>query len=410
MTLDSFRTLWGTNSTAIQLLLMQVMTAATAFAVNILSASVMEPEGRGQLALLVQITYVLTVIALLGVERPYVAARKTSFSRAVTELNALLRPGYLLLPILAAAVVFCTLTGWLEVALAGGLVLFFLAGNIAARIVRTGYIASGSLPPFLTVSVATQVILLLTALGLYLFGSTTPEVWFLAYGLSGTVALFILIRAIFQTKRAPFPMRRDIRSQGLRLLPASFGNTAMLRSDRLLLPLLASNAQLGLYVVAATIMELATWPVQNWVDASLNRWRLDPENGNRKWRSILVASLMTLVLTVVLGATSYVVIRFLLSSAYSDSATLILPLALASVIYAATRVQQGILIAAGYAKAVSGAELAGMTVSICAYLILIPFFGAMGAATASVIGYLCCFIAGLFLTGRSSDKRALVEV
>lgn len=410
MTLDGWRRLRGNNSTAIQLLLMQILAAATAFAVNILSASVMEPEGRGQLALLVQITYVLTVIALLGVERPYVAARKTSFGRAVTEMNVLIRPGYLLLLILASAVVICSLAGWPELALAGGLVLFFLTGNIAARIVRTGYIASGSLPPFVTVSVATQMILLFTALGLYFLGNTTPEVWFIAYGLSGTVALFIVVRAVCRSKRAVFPIRRQIRSQGLRLLPASFGNTAMLRSDRLLLPLLASNAQLGLYVVVATTMELATWPIQNWVDASLNRWRLNPENGKKKWRTIFFVALTTLALTLVLGATSYIVIRFLLSSAYADSAALILPLTIAAVIYAATRVQQGLLIAAGHTKSVSGAELVGMTVSICAYLILIPGFGALGAATASLIGYLCCFVAGLFLTGRPSDKKQLAEV
>jgi O-antigen/teichoic acid export membrane protein len=409
MSLVAWRKLWGNNSTAMQLLLMQVLAASTAFAVNILSASVMEPEGRGQLALLVQVTYVLTVIALLGVERPYVAVRKTSFDRAVTEMNALATPGYLLLIVIAIVVVLCALAGWLKIALIGGLVLFFLMGNIAARIVRTGYIASGSLPPFIAVSIATQMILLFTAVGLYFWGNTTPDAWFFAYGLSGTAALIVLIGSVCRSGRTGFPELRQIRSSGIRLLPASFGNTAMLRSDRLLLPLLASNAQLGLYVVVATTMELASWPIQNWVDASLNRWREHQRNDRGYWRTIAGAALVTTLLAACLGGASYIVIQFALSPAYSESAILILPLAFAAVVYAATRVQQGLLIAGGRAKSVSAAELVGMVVSLGAYLLLIPNWGAMGAAIASIIGYFCCFIAGLILMRRSLDSRVLQE-
>src|SRR5699024_2518786 len=65
---------------------------------------------------------------------------------------------------------------------------------------------------------------------------------------------------------------RGLRRRGWILLPSEFSNSAMLHSDRLLLPILSSSAELGLYVTVATVLEMATWPIQQWVDASLRGW------------------------------------------------------------------------------------------------------------------------------------------
>lgn len=401
----SWQKIWSDHRTTVQLLLMQVAAAGTAFVVNILSASVMEPEGRGYLALLVQITYVLTVLAMSGIERPYVAARRTDFRQAVFELLRLVSPGYFVVGATGIVAVLLFLGDREAYAISAGLIIFYLLGNLCSRLIRTAYIASSHIPPFLVVSVGTQFALLAMAGGLFLFQSSSPDSWFMAYGLSGLVAVVATGYALIRhgggsVRRAE---ERLIRRDGLRLLPASFGNTAMLRSDRLLLPLLASNAQLGIYIVVATTMELASWPVQNWVDASLNRWRRDQHHRGSKVKALVGAMALTLLFAIIMGLASFILIRFILGDSYAGSMILIVPLGLATVVYAASRVQQGLLIAAGRSTSVSGSEMVGMGVSVGCYFIFIPMFGALGAAIASIIGYSACFLAGLLLMRRKIE-------
>lgn len=393
--------LWTKNSTTLQLLLAQVVTAGTAFIVNILSANAMDPEGRGQLALLVQLTYVFTVAAMLGVERPFVAARRSGFTEALHELSRLLKPGYVLLLVLGASLVVLAAVGFPGLAMTGGLILLYLLGNISSRLVRTGYIASGAVPPFLAVSFATQGVLLAAAVILAVTSNESPEIWFLAYGVSGLIALVVVLYAIVRRwkGRVRRAAERNIRHEGLKLLPASFGNTAMLRSDRLLLPLLASNAQLGIYIVVATTMELASWPIQNWVDASLNRWRKEKRNGKKAgMRAVLFAVAGTSVLALVMGIVTLLLIHYVFDSSYAASEVLIIPLGIAAIVYAASRVQQGMMIASGLSHAVSWTEIIGMVVSVLGYILLIPTFGALGAAIASAVGYAaCCAIGMVFI-------------
>ncbi|MDR6555731.1 O-antigen/teichoic acid export membrane protein [Arthrobacter pascens] len=400
------------NMLTIQLLLMQVLAAITAFLINIFSAAVMDPEGRGYLALLIQITYVLTVLALMGIERPFAAARSVSFFPSLYELHRLISPSYVLLVIMALASVFLYFYESGSLALSCALVLFFLAGNMASRLVRTGYIVSGSIKPFMYISVLTQMVLFAMAVVLYFLKTDKPEIWFLAYGCSGLVAAASVIFAVARRRNAGHRRseERAIRRHGFRLLPASFGNTAMLRSDRLLLPFLASNTQLGIYVVIATTMELASWPVQNWVDASLNRWRNDHESGgSTRARAVLTAVAITSILATAMGILSYILVEYCLSDLYAESLRLIIPLGLATIVYSVTRVQQGLLIADGRTHSVSIAEVVGMLVSVGAYFVLIPPLGAMGAALGSVIGYSLCLVACALLLRRSSRDRRVMS-
>lgn len=389
---------------------MQVLAASTAFIVNILSATAMEPEGRGYLALLVQITYVLTVAVMLGVDRPYIAARRSNFGEALYELTRLLKPAYIIVGFLAAGVVFLFIGGMESLAVSGSLIVFYLLGNVCARLIRTGYIASASISPFVLVSTLTQAVLLSAAVILSVTATRNPDLWFVAYGGSGLIALFVTGYAVCRNRkgRVRKAEERSIRRDGLRLLPASFGNTAMLRSDRLLLPLLASNAQLGIYVVVATTMELASWPIQNWVDASLNRWRNRDGTARPGTQIVLYAALATCLLAILMGLASLLLIRVVLGPAYAGSEALIAPLGLAAVVYAASRVQQGIMIAGGHAKVVSWTEIIGMAVSVIGYVLLIPAFGAMGAAIASAVGYAACFLVGiLFYRKRSAQVSTI---
>ena len=390
----------------------QVAAAAVAFAMNILAARVMTPADRGVLALALQLTYLATVFALLGVERPYAAHRQATFGSAFRDLQRLVRPGLwlVLASLLASAIIFaCGLPG-----LGAALLLasVFLLGNVGVRVTRTAFIASGATLPFVLSVVISQLLLLAAGCGLLLGSVDQPSYWLGAYAATSLVAGAV---AMIQSRRdeSPPPAASSglaqVRAEGLRMLPASLGNTAMLRSDRLLLPLLASTAELGIYVVVATAMEVAAWPTQQWADASLRRWRLSGiPTVSVERRLIGRAALLSAGLSAALAGIAYVTVRALLPQPYQASLPLIAPLAIAAVFYSITRVQQGLLIARGEATRVSVIEITGMIASLVFYVTLIPPMGAMGAAVGSALGYMVCLITAsraLALARRASEQR-----
>ncbi|WP_203136303.1 polysaccharide biosynthesis C-terminal domain-containing protein [Microbacterium sp. JZ31] len=90
----------------------------------------------------------------------------------------------------------------------------------------------------------------------------------------------------------------------------------------------------------------------------------------------------------------------MLPAEYASAVDLILPLGLAAVAYAISRVQQGILIAAGRSGRVSTVEVVGMFAAVFFYFALIPAFGASGAAYGSICGYLVTALVGAWYVRR----------
>lgn len=389
------------RSVTVWLLASQVLTAGAAFLLNLLSSYSLVPEARGFLALFLQLGYLGTTLALLGVERPFVAAADGQFSEMSARIARLVRPGLLL----AAGV--CLVFGLTLMFfdpnlgvyfLLGGL---FLLGNAHLRVLRSGYIASKDWKPFVLTVILSQLGLLATGTIMAFAGVSELHWWVAAYVGSGLIPTCVLAwttRSGLAGNYSQSEEFRTVRSRGLRLVPASLGNTAMLRSDRLLLPVLASPAALGIYTMAATAIELAAWPVQQWCDSKLKVWA-DRENRSRRAmiKPMMAAMVVTGVIGVIMAGVVWMAVEALLSDAYQAAKFLLLPLVLAAIVYAATRVQQAMMIAAGWAGQVSIAETVGMVASVLLYILLIPPMGATGAAWSSLAGYVICFIAGMIV-------------
>src|SRR5699024_11415442 len=87
--------------------------------------------------------------------------------------------------------------------------------------------------------------------------------WIAVYTVSTRPALLMFIdahRAKYRGDNLEPEERKTLRRKGLVLLPSDFSNTAMMRIDRVLLPLLSTSAALGLYVTVVSVMELVIWP------------------------------------------------------------------------------------------------------------------------------------------------------
>ena len=396
-------TLWLVSS--------QFLAAGAAFLVNLLAANAMTPEGRGLLALFLQIGYLISVVAMFGVECPFVARMSTDFRNSVTGLHVLTRAGTWIMLAPAAVGAWFWFSGKYELAICCAILVFFAISNVHVRIIRSAYISSREWRPFVGNSMIMQIILLFSAATLVFVESQNVYTWLIAYTVSSGLSTILVLRSVSSSEGKKFIRSSDfssVRRQGLKLFPASLGNTAMLRSDRLLLPFLAGPAELGFYVVVATSMDMAAWPVQQWVDSKLNQWRTDKVRRTKLMASLLIIRVggMVGVLAFVVGILVWYIIDNYLPDDYSPARRLLVPLGIAVVVYAMTRVQQGLMLARSWAGGVSIAETLGMAFSVVAYVALIPLFGSLGAAVGSVAGYSVCLIAGA-LVWRANEKKEL---
>ncbi|WP_432789965.1 polysaccharide biosynthesis C-terminal domain-containing protein [Brevibacterium sp. K11IcPPYGO002] len=398
----------GAKLAAAVLVASQVLAAGGAVAVNLLAAFVLSPSGRGDLAFALQLAYFLSVFAIMGLERPFIAARSGGFGTEYRVFARMVTPGTLCtLPVVILAVVlspFSTDWVWMGlIAIAG-----YVALNSLVRALRVAYVCSREWKWFTANAVATQVIIVIGATLLVLLDVDDPVLWMWTYTASALPAVALLFLAP-KTWKSSVPTRdesRGLRRRGLVLLASDFSNTAMLRSDRLLLPMLSSSAALGLYVTVATVLEMATWPVQQWVDASLRSWSTAFSSRPLPVVRLVGGSLLLLaVFAGLLGSAAWAMITFVLPESYLPATAVIIPLAISAIVFGLTRVQQGLLIAADAPGTVSIVEIIGTVASMLAYLTLIPSFGMLGAAYGSIIGYSVCAAAGAIALTRVMRGR-----
>ncbi|WP_143336613.1 lipopolysaccharide biosynthesis protein [Corynebacterium pacaense] len=378
----------------------QLLAAVGALAVNLLAARVLDPSARGDLAYALQLSYFVSVFAVMGLERPFMASRTGAFNPEYRVFVRLITPGTIaVIPCVVIATAFSPFsTSWLWVG--AGVIAVYVALNSLTMSVRVAYVTSMDWRRFGFNAIAAQLIIIAGAGLLVILGVSDPVAWMGIYAASGIPAVVLLWLAVRRGPEPEWPtdeQRRALRRRGWVLLPSAFSNTAMMHSDRLLLPILSSSAELGLYVTVATVLQMATWPVQQWVDASLRRWSQTMRDRSLSMGPLLLQSFLLLVaMSAIMGVAAYLMILFVLPDTYRAATTVILPLAIASVIFGLTRVQQGILIALGAEGRVSAVEILGTAVSLLAYVALIPGYGMLGAAYGSIIGYSACAVAAAF--------------
>src|SRR5690625_3023173 len=169
----------------VMLLAGQIITALVAFVMNLLSSNVLAPAERGVLAFFLQVSYITTTFSLLGVERPYIAARPfIPFGRALRETGYLTRLSWLgglaLVAIASGFAIYGNVTIASLVLVSG----IYMMANVFIRRVRVAYITSGAIKPFVTSTICTQFVLLLGGVVLFLADSSSAVAWLAVYAVS----------------------------------------------------------------------------------------------------------------------------------------------------------------------------------------------------------------------------------
>lgn len=397
---------------SLALLTAQLVLASAAMVANVLAARGLAPSGRGEIALLLQLSYLCTAAVLLGSDRSFVLSYHGASPHEAVRgyLHLLWRPA--LVALCAALVVSAAplpQSGtWRVSAL---LVVLFAIVNAFVWAMRQTSIAARLQREFLTTTVVTQVLLVGLLLGLLLAEVRSPRVWMLAYVVSATVptSVYFARRLVGRrhgagrtpTDGVPDARSRAVRREGLALLPAALANMATLRVDRLMLAALASITALGLYATVSTLTEMLAWPLVAYADSRVGAWRAAHSRGDfRPGRFLALAGVYAVVVGAVLGVISYVCIVPLFGPRFEPAKEYVLPLVLAAAVYAVARISIAILVARRRTAWVSVVETVGFVVSMVAYVLLIPPFGAYGAAYGSLIGYGSCLVATLMVLAR----------
>lgn len=407
------RSLVGDTSSI--LLIAQLVTAASAFVANILSARALAPAGRGELALLLQLAYFGSIGVLLGTDRSLITVYTGAPIRAVTRAanRLLVRPSAWGLAG-AAAFLFLPVPGLGSWRVRGLLAALFMVVTAYSRLIRSIAIVNDRRRELVVYSVLREALLMATLVTLAVTGSSDPAVWLGAYlvvGLVPTVIWFLRWAADPTPGDTPAPerapARRSARREGLQLVFATIAQNGTLRIDRILLVWLASEAELGIYAAVATMTELVAWPLVAFADSRLGRWRRAHEQGELH-AGRLVARCATVAAGsgVAVGLVLWLLLVPVLGPDYAGARVLVVPLVIASAVYATAQLLIALLTAVARNTWASAVEVVGLVVSIVAYVLLIGRYGALGAAWGSLVGYAAVLITGTVLLHRalSTDR------
>lgn len=379
---------------ASRLLVGQGLVLLVAMAANLASARVLGATGRGEVAMVLQSSYVLVTLVILGRDRALTVAAidPPPVTEPLADQLALSRAAlWWSLPasVVVTQVAFgFSLRSLLVAALLGGLVVL----GVAMRMSRAGAILIADSGPFLRRVVAGQVMLGAAVVVLYVLHVDTSTMWISAYLLGGLPLVVPYLRQGRQQLDAA--SRAGVRRRGVGVLPTSVAEILLLRFERLLLPLMASFSSLGVYVAIATMTELASWPAQQYADAKSPTWTREGLSSDLVRRDFGISMLVSIGCAVPLGVVAWVALEPLFGPEFAAGGSLVPPLVLASVGTALYRVVFAMSISADQPAVGRVLTLSGFLAALVVYPLAIWLGGAVGAAWGSAAGLLGSALVG----------------
>ncbi|MHA3948615.1 lipopolysaccharide biosynthesis protein [Cellulomonas bogoriensis] len=350
------------------------------FGANILMSRQLDPDQRGQVAFVLQLAYLLGPLLMLGVERA--ALRRDAAETAGAQTRhlvpmALLLGASLLLLVgdaraLAAAV--AVATAWLVIQ-------------------RSEALRSHAFRRYTSCFLGYQAVVGVGLLGLFLTGETRWYMWLIPY-LVPVVPVLLWELSRILTK--PSQTFAAVTRTSMGLLPATLATMLMLRAERVMLPLLASNDQLGLYVAVATATEPVYWIARALADHRAGRTGTDRSVATLVRRLVKDSVLFTVIAAAV-GVVVWLLIVPVFGQPYAPARDLVLPLVLAAIALALNRLALAWHLGGPRPSDVSRIEGLTAGVAITTYAVGISLGGALGAAWGTFIVYLIGLLISLVL-------------
>jgi O-antigen/teichoic acid export membrane protein len=395
-----------------------VVTAAGALLSTLVVSRVLGAEGRGDYAFLVTVGAFVTIVSHLGLSEGlgYYAARHPEERRRLTRLYLGIS-ALLTLPLSGGA--------WLLIhQLSPEVAGFDRVGRMAllGLIAVAGTAFDGSLVLALAsrrfrgaarLSIASTFVPALITLGLAGAGALTVDRAILAWAGSR----LLIAAAGWHAGLAGAPAspgaitHREVLSYSRRSFFAVLSGVFTARADQWLLGMLSGAAPLGVYAVAVSVSD----PLQHVTSAAQRGYspHIAVERDapvaltERTVRGTLVALLCTLL---VVAPAGWFLLPVVFGDEFAGSRTPFLVLLPGSIGLALLAIFSTGLRSTGSPGASSLVEILAATVMIAADLVLIPRYGATGAAAGATIGYCAGGVAGTLVFARRMGVRRLAII
>jgi O-antigen/teichoic acid export membrane protein len=183
---------------------------------------------------------------------------------------------------------------------------------------------------------------------------------------------------------------REAKAWGFEVYVGRLLSMGTYNMDVLMLAIWASAADVGFYALAGSIAAVAALPVTG-LATTLYARMAHQERIEARW--LAMASITGLVLALAAWAASRTFINAVFHEHYIDAAALVLPLALAKAVGGVTAIYNFFLAAHGRGKDLRNASLVLAGSNLVLNFALIPPYGAMGAAVASLLALIANLVA-----------------
>jgi O-antigen/teichoic acid export membrane protein len=383
---------------------------------SLLSAWALKPEGRGDLAIVTIWIFVFSLVGTLGlpVAHRYWSARRAEWQSEIFT-NTIV---FALIAGLALVLAAWFIVPWLTTGRSSDIIWFTRLFSLNIPVVVLTELLRGQLEGarlFGWVGAARLSFITTQAVGysvFYFFGWLDLEsaLWIIVVG-QIICPLIMVVAVVNKLKpRWKFDLKifRQELGYGLRGYFGIITGYAVLRLDLLLLAFLASNAVIGLYAVAVSLAEITATLASSVADTLMPEVAAanDPKASalllGRSLRLMLYAHLIVLV-------PFWVASPYILQGIYGESflaATNALRLLLlASIIWSAALAVVSALDGFGHPGLSTVARITSGVTTVAALLILMPRWGIIGVALASLIGYGTLFVVAVMCFVRQENIR-----
>ncbi|GAA4604468.1 hypothetical protein GCM10023195_15210 [Actinoallomurus liliacearum] len=352
------------------------------------------PEGRGAYAVLIAVGTVALHLGHLSVEESHVALWSRLRDTAVVTANSVLFGAALggVCAIAAAVVVVGLGPGVVPVTDPGLLAVALvwipcaMTEKLLARLmVLRARIDVNNRSGLLSVGVHCASLVLLAALG-------KVTLWWVValWTMSAALPLVVLLPAARpRLRHCDLGMARRTLRLGLRYHTGLVSMFLLLRVDVLILGAMTTTAEVGLYAVAVTLMELGRVPSDVVANLAMPRQLEDDERAATVCtvRSTRIAALVAAGSVGFLCATAPFVVPAVYGPAFTGAVGPLLALAPGLWAIGASRPVGAFLLRLDRPLRNSVTAVAALTANVALNLALIPSYGAGGAAFASSVGY-----------------------
>jgi O-antigen/teichoic acid export membrane protein len=367
--------------------------AATACIFALLTARWLGPTDRGVLVVVVTTASFLMLVGSLGIGtggRVLLNAapplRITRFLEIAHRLSMvhILTAAAVGLPVLA-------LTHGLPDWWIGLVFIPYAVGQLLAYLQREAMHGIGRHAPAVFGDVLTATVQTVLVVALWLLGRLDLHLACLTM-LVGITAQTIFLEACLrktalrESRCEPQSSFAEVARFSLPAVANILGQAFVIRGDRLVLGALATSGAVGIYGVAGTFTELL-WLIPGGVAQIVFR-RASLRGARAEYRRKRnVTLLCTLCLGVAMASCAHWIIPLLLGYAYIGAVEITYLLIVASLPMASYQLDVAVLNGLGRLKYAGFTTTIGTAVLVVGCLLLIPVWGAMGAAVASLVAY-----------------------